>query len=110
MLPISWRTQRCALSLATGYELCCPREYEAQVYEYFFVWAMTLDLDAVHCPIKVIGGDPTSPISFMPSMRLDRLVLTDYDFVPETSHLLQLEEPETCASFTLEFLRDLEFV
>ena len=88
----------------TGYELCCPREYEAQINEYFFVWAMTADFDSVSCPVKAIGADPTVRNSFMPSMNLKELGLLNYDFLPETSHLLQIEQPEQCAALALEFL------
>ncbi len=88
----------------TGYELCCPREYEAQVNQFFFMWAMTVDFDSLACPVKSIGADPTVPNSYMPSMKFDEIMLLDYDFVPETSHLLQIEEPETCAARALEFL------
>ena len=84
-----------------GYELRCPREYEAQVFEYFFVWSMTVDFDAVTCPVKVLGSDPTVRNSFLPSMDLADLVALDYDFLPETSHFLLLEEPEECAARTL---------
>ena len=87
-----------------GYELRCRREYEAQVFEYFFAWAMTVDFEAITCPVKVLGSDPTVRNSFMPSMDLAELVAIDYDFVPETSHFLPLEEPEECAARTLEFL------
>ena len=89
---------------AAGYELCCPREYEAQVFEYFFIWSMTVDFERVACPIKVIGSDPTVRNSFMPSMDLGELAFVHYDFLPETSHLLQFERPEECAERTLEFL------
>ena len=87
-----------------GYELRCPREYEAQVFEYFFVWAMTVDFEAVTCPVKVLGSDPTVRNSFMPSMDITELVALDYDFLPETSHFLPLEQPEECAARTLDFL------
>ena len=32
----------------------------------------------------------------------------DYDFIPETTHLLMLEKPDECAALTLEFLESLE--
>ena len=60
-----------------GYELRCPREYEAQINEYVFCWSMTVDLESVHCPIKAIGADPTLPHSYMPSMDLGSLLLVD---------------------------------
>ena len=92
------------------WELCCPREYEAQINEYFFCWAMTVDFDSIVCPMKAIGADPTVPYSFMPSMDMTELWSIDYDFVPETTHLLQLEEPETCAALVLEFLENQGFI
>ena len=90
----------------TSYELCCPREYEALICEYIFCWAMTVDLESVTCPIKAIGADPTVPNSYMPSMDIRDLQRVDYDYIPETTHLLQLEEPETCAALALEFIEE----
>ena len=92
------------------FELCCPREYEAQILEYLFLWSMTVELDSIACPVKAIGADPTFPYSFMPSMDLSDLVQVNYDFLPETSHLLQLEKPEMCAALTIEFLAGLGLV
>jgi pimeloyl-ACP methyl ester carboxylesterase len=88
-----------------GYELCCPPGYEAQVYAYAFGWAMQLELDQVSCPVKVIGSDPTTAFSFMPSLDLSELTVLGYDFLPETTHMLPLEEPERCARLTVEFLQ-----
>jgi pimeloyl-ACP methyl ester carboxylesterase len=93
-----------------GYELCCPREYEAQIYEYLFGWAMRVDLKSISCPVKVIGADPTERFSFMPSMDLSALVELNYDFLPETTHFLQMEKPEQCAALTIEFLEGLEVI
>lgn len=94
----------------SGYELCCPREYEAQMYEYFFGWAMRVDLQKISCPVKAIGADPTEPFSFMPSMNLSDLIGIDYDFIPETTHFLQIENPEQCAALTFEFLERLKMI
>ena len=90
-----------------GYELRCPPAYEAQIAEHIFTWTMTVDLDEIRCPIKAIGSDPTVAYSFMPSTDLDVLVGLDYDFVPETSHFLQFEEPESCATLTVGFIDEL---
>ena len=87
-----------------GYELCCPREHEAQVYEYLFGWAMRVNLQNISCPVKVIGADPTGPYSFMPSMDLSALIGIDYDFLPEATHFLQMEDPGKCTDLTVEFL------
>ena len=56
-----------------GYELCCPRENEAQILQYGFGWAMEVDFSLVRCPVKAIGSDPTMPFSFFPSMDLREL-------------------------------------
>ena len=94
----------------TAFELCCPREYEAQVYEYLFGWAMRVNLQRVSCPVKVVGADPTVPFTFMPSMDLSQLVDLDYDYLPDSTHFLQLEEPEKCAAFTVDFMETRDLV
>ena len=91
---------------AQSYELCCPREYEAQIIEHGFAWAMTADYAGARCPVKTIGSDPAMPYSFLPSNNLDEILSIDYDFVPETTHLLQLEAPETCAALLVEYLEE----
>ena len=87
-----------------GYELRCPREHEARLWDSLYPFARTVDFDTIACPIKVVGSDPTVPSSFLPSTEMSELMRLDYDFVPETTHLLQLERPETCAAFTVEYL------
>lgn len=90
-----------------GYELRCPPEYEAQLAQWYFGFSMQAPelLDAVDIPVKVIGGDPTMPSTFLPSMDLSTLTLVDYDFIPDATHLLQLEVPQTCIDLTVGFLR-----
>ena len=89
-----------------GYELRCPPAYEAQIAEHLFSWTMTVDFGEIRCPVKAIGADPTLPYSFIPSTSLSVLVRLDYDFLPGTSHLLQLEEPEGCAALMVGFLKE----
>ena len=91
-----------------GYELCCPPEHEAQIFEFYFGWAMqaTDVLQHVGCPVIVIGSDPTSSHSYMPSLDLRILNTLRYDFIPDTTHFLQLENPETCTALTLDFLEE----
>lgn len=90
----------------TGYRLRCPPSYEAQVFEYFWGWTTTIDFGDLPCPVKAIGADPTVPFSFIPSLDLSGLVQLDYDFIPETTHLLVLENPEACAASAIEFLTE----
>ncbi len=99
----------CSLRAAPdgGYELRCPPEHEAQLFEWYFGHSMqTLELLAeITIPIKVIGADPTMKFSFLPSTDLRTLSELDYDFLPDLTHLLPLEAPDTCASLTMEFVR-----
>ena len=58
-----------------GYELCCPPEHEAQIFEFYFGWAMQAPdfLEHLDCPAIAIGSDPTSSHSYMPSIDLSVL-------------------------------------
>ena len=90
-----------------GYELCCPREHEAQVFETFLDSSIELAMGSFPCPLKIIGGDPTGSHPFVPSIVLRdfaRRCDLDYDFVPGASHFLQIEKPAECVALMLEFL------
>ncbi len=87
------------------YELRCPREYEAQVMYYARIFTLWVDLDKIPTPVKVIGADPTLPYSFLPTYNLGQIAAVDYDFLPDTTHLLQLEQPEECKAMVQEFLK-----
>ena len=80
----------------TGFELCCPREYEAQMIDYASVYGVAVNFDALKCPVKVIGADPTLPFSYLPTLELTDITSVDYDFLPDATHFLQLEKPEEC--------------
>ena len=86
------------------YELRCPREYEAQLMDYGRSFFPLIDLEWLSCPTKIIGADPTVPYSYLPTFDLGDVMRVDYDFIPDTSHLLQLELPEECVATIREFL------
>ena len=88
----------------SGYELCCPPEYEARIIDYVRSFSPLLDLDELHCPTKVIGADPTLPYSYLPTIDLSDMLSVDYDFLPDTTHLMQLEQPEECVGTMRDFL------
>jgi len=62
------------------------------------------DLDLLECPTKFIGADPAMPHACLPALDPRLASAMNYDFIPETTHLRQLEEPEECAALTREFL------
>ena len=90
-----------------GYELCCPREYEARLAEFGEIYSEMVDLGELASPTKVLGADPTIPFTYLPSLDLTDIVTVDYDFLPDSTHLLQLEMPEECARTVLEFLGEI---
>ena len=90
-----------------AFELRCPREYEATIYEQGFQYATSVEIDALSCPVKVIGSDPVEPHSFLPTVSMDEIIELNYDFIPETTHFLQLEEPEECVATMVDFMKDV---
>ena len=89
------------------YELRCPREYEAQLIDYVRSFSPLLDLENLPCPTKVIGADPTLRGTYLPAFDLSKMMTVDYDFLPESTHLLQLEQPATCAALLRDFLQSI---
>ena len=89
---------------AEHYELRCPREYEAQLMDYGRSFFPLIDLEWLSCPTKIIGADPTLPFSYLPTFDVEDATRVDYDFIPETTHLLQLERPKECVAAIREFL------
>ena len=88
-----------------GYVLRCPRDYEAQIMDYARAFAVLVDLVAIHCPVKVLGADPTLPFSYLPSLDMSDILEVEYDYLPDTTHFLQLEKPEECVAEMRQFLR-----
>ncbi len=90
-----------------GYELRCPREHEAQIIAHASIFAVLVDFSAMQCPIKVVGADPTLPYSYLPTIDLSEILTVDYDFLPDATHFLQLEQPEKCVEEIREFLTQI---
>ena len=67
-----------------------------------------LDLSTLICPTKVIGADPTLPYAYLPTFDLSHASAVDYDFVPQASHFLQLEQPAQCAAMVREYVTNLD--
>ena len=67
-------------------------------------------MQRISCPVKAIGADPTERFSFLPSSDLSALMGIDYDFLPELTHFLQLEDPEQCVAVTIEFLESRSLI
>ena len=72
--------------------------------EYVRSFAPLLDLTLLTCPTKIIGADPTVPFSYLPTFNLGHILSVDYDFLPDATHFLQLEQPQACVALMREFL------
>ena len=99
-------------SNAGGWELCCPRAFEASMYEQGItlgLWPKASDFDG---PIKLIAADPKrerpDPTA-LSNQALAREGGFDYLAMPGTGHLLQLEQPAACADAVREFLASVGF-
>ena len=103
-LELLARTTLRRIGNGAGFKLSCPREHEARMWDSLYPFARMVNYGGIICPIKVIGSDPTMPNTFAPSTQVPEQLRLDYDFVPETTHLLQLENPEACANLTLTYL------
>jgi len=88
--------------------LCCPRAFEASMYEQgapLQLWPRRADFAG---PVRLIGADPArerpSPTA-LSNQALAAFGGLDYAAIPDTSHLLQLEKPKACAEAALDFLK-----
>ncbi|MXW53402.1 MAG: alpha/beta hydrolase [Gammaproteobacteria bacterium] len=89
------------------YRLRCPRDYEARIIEYVRAFAGQADLDKLPCPTKIVGADPLLPTSYLPTVDFSDMLSVDFDFIPETTHFMQIEKPSECAEYVHEFMAAL---
>lgn len=87
-----------------GYQLRCLPEYEARIMESVTTFGVAVDVEAARCPVKVIGADPTPPFPYWPTFNYAELLGMDYEFVPGTTHFLQMEKPEECVARLRRFI------
>ncbi|MYB53263.1 MAG: alpha/beta hydrolase [Acidobacteriia bacterium] len=92
--------------------LRCPGTVEADLYTDVAELEIWQQPNPAGRPLLIVGSDPvpedapkTAPCckSFCETFGIE------YAFVPDTSHLLQLEEPEQCFALFDAFLSDNEF-
>ena len=92
-----------------GFELVCAPENEAAIYAE----ALTLNLwpraEEFGGPVKLIGADPDLPDAPATAATNRALGIENgynYDFIPGTGHLMQIEKPVECARIVEEFLSE----
>ncbi len=95
---------------AGGYALRCPPEYEAKILATIPDFCRMVDPDTLPLPVKVVGADPALKQYFLPPCNLGHAKSLDFESLPGTTHLAQLEKPEECAARTVAFLKKTGFV
>ena len=94
-----------------GYELRCPREYEAQIWDDAPGPAVSVDFGSLACPAKIIASDPAlDPDRPKFDFSDAGAAGVDHEILPDTTHFLQLEKPEECAAVMLDFLGRLGLI
>jgi pimeloyl-ACP methyl ester carboxylesterase len=97
--------------VAGDFVSACPPAFEARCFETNDDARTWERGGAIACPVLVLGGDPDSPLARSTaaiSVELAERHGWAYDFVPETSHFLQLEQPEKAIAAIEEFLAMLK--
>ncbi|MCY4095887.1 MAG: hypothetical protein OXG05_12280, partial [Gammaproteobacteria bacterium] len=59
------------------------------------------------CPVRITGADPVLPFSYLPTVDLSHMLHVDFDFVPETTHYMQIEKPRECAQYVRTFVANV---
>ncbi len=89
-----------------GFELRCPAQFEARIWDHASKYASSVDLGALSCPVKFVlpGAVPQDPKN--PTFDY-REVDVCREYLPETTHLLPLEKPRACTEALRSFLKNL---
>lgn len=87
--------------------LCCPPELEARTFRDNVDPTQYSRMKEVAVPFMIIAGDPdsphASPAAFTARSAHEEMGI-DYAMVPDTTHFLQIEEPQACRDLLIDFL------
>ena len=90
--------------------LSCPRELEAAIYLAAIelnLWPMAAQFGG---PVKLVGADPEAAHP-SPTARANQVLAReggyDYQSIPGTGHLLQIQQPAECAALLTAYLDKL---
>ena len=93
--------------------LCCPRALEAKIYRENVHPALWGQLSQLPGPVLIAGGDPTQGTGGI-TAKIARTIAESFGFayaaIPNTTHLLMIEEPARCAETAVAFLDRVGFL
>lgn len=91
-----------------GWVLSCPPVHEAKLRAQMLEYAIELPsiIGRLALPIRVIGADPALSFNHSPTIDMSGLISDGYDYIPDRSHFLQIEDPEKTAQLAAEFLAE----
>lgn len=92
-----------------GRALRCPPEHEAQILKMIPRFSRMVDVASLPLPVRIVGADPSLRHTFLPPCDFRGARSVDFEYIPGTTHLAQLERPEACARLTADFLRRIGF-
>ena len=91
------------------WQLCCPGQIEANLYTEAAELPIWRKPGPHARPLMIVGSDPEPEDAWKTAACCKLFCETfgiDYAVMPDTSHLLQLEEPERCFALFSGFLAD----
>ena len=80
---------------------------DIEMFDAGFFRISPVDFGSLASPTKVIGADPTLPYSYLPTLDPSEGFAVGYDFLPDATHFLLLEQPEECVRVMREFLEPI---
>ena len=89
-----------------GFELRCPPEFEARIWDHASEYAASVDITTLSCPVKFVLPGATDQDSNSPKFDYGGIEVVR-EFVPNTTHLLPLEQPQACAQALRSFVTRL---
>ncbi len=89
-----------------GFELRCPAQFEARIWDHASEYAASVDFGAMKCPVKIVLPDATAQDLKSPTFDY-READVCRESLPGTTHLLPLEKPRACAEALRCFLKRL---
>lgn len=89
-----------------GFDLRCPSEFEAQIWDHASKYAVSVEFGTLRCPVKIVSSDSNSQSPNSATFNYGDADV-DHEVVSETTHFLQLEKPQECAVALRRFLKQL---